>query len=221
LARIGDVEYRLHLEDPGARLHVNHTSEEQLRRLLLALRVDAGVADRLAQAILDWRDPDHLRRARGAEAADYIALGLPVSPRNGAFESVAELRDVRGLTDVLFARIEPFVTTVGNGRVSLRTAPREVLLALPGIGEEAVARIMTLRRRETPFTLNEIVAALSPGPRAAMTRELPALGLATTTEQSQVLVRSIATEPSGRSLMAEALFTRTPGAVFLTWWRTQ
>jgi general secretion pathway protein K len=219
--KLGDVEYRVMLEDPGARLHLNQATEEQLRRLFLALRIDAGVADRTAQAIADWRDPDHLRRPRGAEAAGYSARGLPVLPRNGPFEGVAELRDVLGMTEAVFSRVSPFLTAVGNGRVSLMTAPREVMLSLPGFGDEAVARVLALRRRGVPFSLNEIVNALSPGARAALTRELPTLGLITTNEQAQVLARSIASEPSGRTRLAEGLFTRTQSAVFLTWWRVQ
>ncbi|MGH7562776.1 MAG: general secretion pathway protein GspK [Gemmatimonadales bacterium] len=220
-SRIGAVEYRLMLDDPGARLNLNHATEEQLRRLMIAVRIDAGVADRLAQAILDWRDPDHLRRGRGAEAAEYRGMGLPVEPRNGPFERVAEMRDVLGMTSQVFGRVSVYLTTVGDGRVSLVTTPREVLLSLPGVGDEAVARILALRRRGLPIALGEIEAALSPGARAALTRELPALALATTSQQTQVHVRSIASDPSGRTLTAEALFTRTPTAVFLTWWRTE
>jgi len=43
--------------DTGVALNLNRADDEELRRLFIALRVDAGEADRLAQAIADWRDP--------------------------------------------------------------------------------------------------------------------------------------------------------------------
>jgi general secretion pathway protein K len=67
---LGAFTYRVELRDAYARLHLNGASEDQLRRLLLALHIDSRRADRLAQAIADWRDPDEFRRANGAERED-------------------------------------------------------------------------------------------------------------------------------------------------------
>ena len=45
-----------------------------------------------SRAILDWRDPDDLKRPNGAEEADYRAAGLKYKPANAPFETVGELR---------------------------------------------------------------------------------------------------------------------------------
>ena len=71
-AVIGNAKYAVTLRDANAAINLNLATENELRRLFQALRIDAGKADRLAQAILDWRDADDLHRARGAEEPDYL-----------------------------------------------------------------------------------------------------------------------------------------------------
>ncbi|MCR4412584.1 MAG: general secretion pathway protein GspK [Thermoguttaceae bacterium] len=65
------------------------------RRALLAL---PGMTDTVAEAILDWVDPDSTPRPGGAEDEYYRAMGLPYGPRNAAPQCVEELLLVRGVT---------------------------------------------------------------------------------------------------------------------------
>ena len=50
-------------------------------------RTRSDTAERVLEAILDWRDADELRRPNGAEADDYRAAGLKYVPTNARFES--------------------------------------------------------------------------------------------------------------------------------------
>src|SRR5690606_8405821 len=122
--------------DAGSQLHLNVADEEELRRYFSALRMDYGKADRLAQAIMDWRDLDQSHRARGAERDDYLAAGSAVLPADGPFRRVSDLRFVMGMTSADYDLLSPHLTLFGSGRINLNSAPREVLLALPGVTEE-------------------------------------------------------------------------------------
>jgi len=144
---VGDAWFRVRLRDAGAALNLNRCSEDELRRLLSALRIDAGNADRIAQAAMDWRDPDPLRRARGAERDDYVRAGAAELPSDAPFGSVEEFRRVRGVSEQVFRRASPYLTILGSGQVNLAAAPREVLLSLPGMTEESAAAVLRRQRR--------------------------------------------------------------------------
>lgn len=157
------VFYDVRIHDVSARLNPNYASEEELHSLFLVIGVGFRDADVAAQSVLDWRDPDELHRARGAEWEDfYRHQPLPVRPRNAPFQNSEELRHVRGM-EQLFPRAAPFLTTYGGGRVNLNTAPPEVLRALPGMGDEVVSRILLLRSRAYHIrSLSELHSQLSP-----------------------------------------------------------
>lgn len=189
--RIGGALVRVRLDDVGAALALNSASETELRGLFGALRIDFGQADRLAQAILDWRDADELRRGRGAEAADYTRQGLSSAPGNRPFARLSELRGVLGMTDQLYARVSPFLTLRGLGRVNLNAAPRPVLLALPGMTEEAVRVLMVRRGSSRPVRgLQELALDLSGGARALLLANQVALEKRIEFETRDVLVTS-------------------------------
>ena len=157
-----DVPAELHVRDTGAGLNPNYGDEEVLRLFLgQGLRVDAALADRLAQAILDWRDEDENTRINGGEAEQYIRDGLPVLPPNRQIARLDELRHVMGMTDELFAEMLPFMTLSGTGRININSAPEEVLLAIPGITGPAAAEIVRMRRAgQFPTNATELRAML-------------------------------------------------------------
>ena len=66
-----------------------------------------GVTDAIADALLDWVDPNAVSRSFGAEAEYYGELGLPYGPRNGMPQCLEELLLVRGMTRELLFAAEP------------------------------------------------------------------------------------------------------------------
>jgi hypothetical protein len=93
---------RFGLEDECAKLNLNallaEGAEEHARNRLLAL---PGMTPPIADAILDWLDPDNEPRELGAERETYAQSIPPYEPRNGPVTSVDELLLVRGVTPEL------------------------------------------------------------------------------------------------------------------------
>jgi len=117
------------LEDPSTNLNLNLADRPALVTVLQAVEHRSVAVDSLADALLDWRDPDTVPRPLGDESSEN---------RNGPFADVWELRYVRGFTDSLVARLTPFMTTRGTGVINVNAAPEAVLAALPGMTEETV-----------------------------------------------------------------------------------
>jgi len=188
---LGSARAHVTLTDANASLNLNRASEAELRRLFVTLRIDAGDADRIAQAIADWRDADDLARPRGAERELYRREGLDAEPANAAFRRVDELRAVRGVTDEYYARMRPFLTVAGTGMVNLNAAPGPVLLALDGMTEEATWALRRAADAGRPIrSLQELQLALTAGARAAMQESLPALQSRAAFETREVEVTS-------------------------------
>src|SRR6266566_3086908 len=94
------------LEDPSTQLNLNPAHRPSLVTVLQTVVHRSVAVDSLADALLDWRDPDAVPRPLGDESSRN---------RNGPFADVWELRYVRGFTDSLVARLTPFITTRGTG----------------------------------------------------------------------------------------------------------
>jgi hypothetical protein len=101
---VDDMEVLVRVGKEAKEINLNQASDAQIRdsiiRWLGEDRFDE--AEQLADAILDWRDPDDLTRTNGAEADDYEAQGLDYTPSNGPFNLLTELLLVRGVTGELF-----------------------------------------------------------------------------------------------------------------------
>jgi type II secretory pathway component PulK len=143
---LGEAEFAVDARDTGLLLNINSATEEMLLNFFAqGMRIDFAWADRLTQAILDWRDVDDLPRVGGAERDEYLAAGAAVLPANRPFNDVDELRHVLGMTPELFAAVRPHLTTVGSGRINVNAAPEEVLAAVPTFSPAVVALVLRLR----------------------------------------------------------------------------
>ncbi len=86
----------------GGKININQASEKLLRTIIGNLGLDGEQRDTVVDSILDWRDPDDLHRANGAENDYYQALPQPYNSKNGNLDSVEELLLIRGVTPDLF-----------------------------------------------------------------------------------------------------------------------
>ncbi len=113
---------------------------EMFRRLLLALKLDPGIAD----AASDWIDRDLIPGAlRGAEDSAYLGATPPYRAANRAFMHVSELRLLRGVDRDAYRTVAPHVCTLPSPvatRINVNTATVPVLRALSERISEQAAR---------------------------------------------------------------------------------
>ena len=107
-----------------------------LQRLIDNVLSDSFSPD-LANAILDWVDPDQNVSAGGAEDNDYLRLKVPYRAANHPIESVSELRLVNGLQADDYAKLvprdgrPPFVNALPiDTPININTASKEVIMSL-------------------------------------------------------------------------------------------
>lgn len=138
LLRLDDGEpVTVALRNAAGRVDLNRASQELLKTLLGALGMESERGNALSDAILDWRDDDHLTRLNGAEDRDYRAAGLDYEARDTPFLRVDELRYVLGMDDSTYRRLEPHLSVHGENRVvNPRHASRELLGYLTGAENE-------------------------------------------------------------------------------------
>ena len=97
-------DIRFGLEDESARLNLNTLlildtiQQGAAREALMEL---PGMTESIADAILDWLDPDMTPRQLGAEVEYYSTLEPPYAPKNGQLETIEQLLLVRDVTPAL------------------------------------------------------------------------------------------------------------------------
>ncbi len=144
--------YTIGIMNEGGKVDINTAPELILKSLLINLGVDPELADIIVDSVMDWKDPDNLHRLHGAEDDYYMSLPNPYKAKNTDFETIEELLKVKGMTsEILFGvkgkkGLLDFVTVHSKmTKININAAPKEVLLAIPGITPELVASVMTIR----------------------------------------------------------------------------
>src|SRR5262249_61317620 len=64
----GDFSYRI--SDEEARINVNTATPDRIASLLSSVGLDKQARDVVGDSLQDWKDPDDLHRANGAESED-------------------------------------------------------------------------------------------------------------------------------------------------------
>ncbi|WP_339339267.1 type II secretion system minor pseudopilin GspK [uncultured Oceanicoccus sp.] len=108
-----------------------------LQTLELAEPIDQSQAEYIASAVSDWVDSDsNVRPEGGAEDGYYADLELPYKPANRAFNSVSELRWVKGITPQIYQALAPYVTALDDSaKLNVNTAEATVLRAINVAGD--------------------------------------------------------------------------------------
>ena len=114
------AEVSVRITDEANKVNLNTASVDLLRALLLGVDATPMAADRLAQAVVEWR-ADEEPRAAAARASQYSAAGLNYAPPGRPFRTIEELSLVLGMTPELMVRLRPHLTlysTYGPSRAS-------------------------------------------------------------------------------------------------------
>lgn len=159
----GEGELRIVLVSEASKIDLNAAPDELVHGLLASVAEDV-VAPTIADAILDWRDPDNDARAQGAEDAAYLASRRPYGARDSKYLTVEELDQVLPMSRAIYQRLAPLVTTYsGQARVDPMTASREVLLAIPGLEASLVDEFLELREQAVETDQSPPISLLDAG----------------------------------------------------------
>jgi general secretion pathway protein K len=177
---LGGGAFRVRWVDEGGKININRADEDTLRRVFTNLGIEEPNKAILVDSIMDWRDPDDLHRASGAENDYYRSLTPPYTAKNGPFDTVEDLLWVRGMTAELFYGYgdaqgdraentqraglrEIFTVDSPIDRVNLRTASADVIHALTGIPLEKSRRFVDERKKLSDKTLADLLPLLGIG----------------------------------------------------------
>jgi general secretion pathway protein K len=141
-----DTSLRWGVVDEESKLNLNKTDLPTLTNLLMnVLSLKDEDADKLAQAILDWRQYGE-GEVTGFFSEDYYSnLRYPYPKKSADYETLDELLLVNGINKQMYDKLINFVTIYGDGLININTAPKEVLEAL-GLQGALVDKILTVRR---------------------------------------------------------------------------
>ncbi len=202
---LGGDRARITVHDEFGKIDLNAAHDAAIRLLLVGLGVGDREADALVDAIADYRDADDLRRLNGAEDGDYRAAGLDYGAKDARFEAVDELRRVLGMTPALYRELAPLVTVYSGRRgINPVTAPKELLLAIPGVDTQRIEAFAADRNAD------------SPGPGAAILQAIPKLAAlrftSITSYATVATIRSVARLENGATFIREAVVRVTSRA---------
>lgn len=135
--------------------NLNGFGHERIERLLGTWGVTDIRAAALTDALLDYRDPDDLRRLNGAERNEYRAAGVESDLRNADLLSVSELQRVLGWKDTPEIWGEDSIVdhlSVQTGSTfNPNTADWRAMVAMAGVTAETAKSLVANRRSATTF----------------------------------------------------------------------
>lgn len=215
----------VHATDLGTKLNINDLNEDELKTFFGFVLNDYVTADAIAQCIMDWTDVDDIARLHGAEKDDYIKDGLLALPANGPFRNIEELQFVKGVTPEIYAKVSPYLTTLGAGLVNLNSAPVPVLKVLPGMTDQMLSTILSLRSQGQRITsVAEIMGAagrgrrLTPAQQAQQAAATTALSARAAILTNEVLLTIISrTGAQAQPTRVDAIVSRANATVSISW----
>ena len=142
------AEITVTLQDEAGKIDLNWAPLELIGGLLAEAGVPADAARGILDAVAARRQGGTLSGEPPGDRASAAMLGGPrLSDLAAApFRLIEDLRLLPGVGPDLFDRLRPFVTVYAQSRhVDAASAPRAVLLALPGIAPEDADAILAAR----------------------------------------------------------------------------
>jgi general secretion pathway protein K len=160
--KLGNGHYTIRITDDSGKIDVNNMTDASaiiLKNLLTNSGVSAEDADIIADSVMDWTDADDLHRLHGAESDYYMSLPNPYKAKNTPLDTLEELLLVKGMTpEILYGSKDKkglidFITissqaSGSQAMININAAPKEVLIAIPGMTPEIADGIITFRQNK-------------------------------------------------------------------------
>ncbi|MGH2728528.1 MAG: hypothetical protein ACRDKS_16280 [Actinomycetota bacterium] len=167
-----------------ARWAQHHLADTATIDLGRGVRCSWSVDDPSSRIDINAADPEVLRALGLREG---FVLALLAHRREARIEDLGQIIELPGFDSGLVN----LSTAQGSGSVNLSSAPRRVLLALPGLTTEAVERILYRRIVGRPLTsIDALAAELSPPARVTLMRRYADLVRLATFRAPRLVVRA-------------------------------
>lgn len=140
----GEIQVRI--EDEDGKIDLNLAPTELLAGLCAELGIAADSCSGLVDGVTDRRRAAAPPEGPSLNGLRFGAAAAKPDPQAAAFTTVEELRQLSALDAASFARLRPFVTVYAQSEhIDPAVAPREVLLAIPGVDPREVEQLLAAR----------------------------------------------------------------------------
>ncbi len=148
LLTLAGGKVRVRIEDEAGKIDLNAAPIEVIGGLCTELRVEPGTTTALLNAVAARRASAGAVAPPLAGPAPSLADAMRQTAAGAAFVTVEQLRHIPGVDATTVARLRPFLTVYAkSAAINPELAPREVLLAIPGIDPAQVDGFIASRAR--------------------------------------------------------------------------
>jgi len=174
----GSGTFKVEIGNESGKININRAGEHLLKMMISHFDIEDSDKDMIMDSILDWRDTDNLHRVNGAEDDYYLSLSQPYECKDADFDSIEELRQVKGITPEIFESLKEIVTvyvdTDSEGsakndkkqfdfnKININAASPQVLKSLPGMTDEIIDEILEYREKEDFKSVTELLPLIDP-----------------------------------------------------------
>jgi general secretion pathway protein K len=145
------AKVQIEVQDESGKIDINASGLNTLTMMFKAAGVEQFEADKLAAAVVDWRDVDDLLTLNGAEDNDYESAGLPYGAADAPFTTIGELQQVLGMDYELYAKLQNEITIYGGlDRPNAAFASELGLQTIEGIDPAMALQLLQMRRQFRP-----------------------------------------------------------------------
>ena len=163
--QVGEGSYTVSITGEAGKLDINKSSEVLLKKLLLNAGIKEDEADTIVDSLMDWKSPSGMTRLHGAGNDYYASLPIPYQAKGAPFDTVEEILLVKGVTPaVLYGDgdrkgiIDFLTVNSDSGLINLNYAPKEVLMAIPGMSADVADNIIQFRSGQRITNAQEALA---------------------------------------------------------------
>jgi len=140
--------------DAQGKLNLNNLTDTQFQALftqlisVVAPDVDPAAAQNITLAVVDWITPGIHNSAYDQY---YAALPSPYRAPHQLMVSVSELRLVKGMTPILYAKLTPYVTALPDKtKININSVPIPIIMSFSPSVTFATAKAFDNFRRQSP-----------------------------------------------------------------------
>lgn len=151
-------------------LHHSGQADLEQRAFFERLLTQLGLSSSLVEAVIDWQDQDSdTTGANGAEEDYYAAM--QIQPADQDFQSIDELRLVKGFTPNAIQALRPYIVAVPRyTKININTAKMPIFTALAkDLNSESILKWLEQRKNARAF--EQITQLFSASPFTGLNSE--------------------------------------------------